>query len=34
LPTELRWRSVFRDGSFQAILDEGLALAAEDGPST
>jgi hypothetical protein len=29
-PTELRWLSLFRDRSFQAILDEGLALAARD----
>ena len=29
-PTELRWLNLFRDGSFQAILDEGLALVAGD----
>jgi hypothetical protein len=33
-PTELRWLNLFRDGSFQAILDEGLALAAGGAAST
>jgi len=30
----LRWLSLFRDRSFQAIFDEGLALAAGDAAST
>ena len=34
VPTELRWRGLFRDGSFQAILDEGLALARGDATGT
>lgn len=33
-PTELRWLSLFRDGSLQAILDEGLALAGADAAGT
>jgi hypothetical protein len=33
-PPELRWLGLFRNRSFQAILDEGLALAAGDAAST